>query len=242
MLAPLVGLLLLGAGVGVHLEQYSGLQLEDASRVLDALAHAIEKRTGVRPALDDPLWPSCQAADRCLPAIRIRTHAEDVVFVTMFGAPKKLRLIADRDPAPADSALRIELDLPRDETAWSEPLDKVASVLFPEARAPPANAANAADAKAAEIARPPPEVGLERYRRTWVALGAGALSLGVGIGFGIVSHNARRDIETIYMSNPDYESSLHRMRATGLVANILFGVAAACVIAGVVFFTADALD
>jgi hypothetical protein len=227
MIAAAFGLLFAGAGVGLHLDQYGGLQLEDATEVVDAIARAIEHETGTKPVLDDPLAPACTSDDRCLAAIRDRTKADDVVFVVVFGAPTKLRLIAERAAsARSGGEKKIELDVPRDRSAWTSPLERVAHQLFPEGKTLPAQPPIALEAT------PKPSGGLRTT--PIIAFAGGGVALATGIAFGIVSHNARTEIETTELSDSDYDSTLHRMRATGLVADILFGVAAACVIAGVV--------
>src|SRR5688572_8419299 len=114
MLATSLGLLLVGSGVGVHLEELGEMPLAEASSFADRLAEAIEARTGRRAVLDDPLWPACKESNRCVDAIRARTETEDVVLLRLYKGPTKIRLIAERLSLDGLRDARLEENVPHD--------------------------------------------------------------------------------------------------------------------------------
>jgi hypothetical protein len=233
-LAWALSLALLGSGVGVHLEEIGELPLEEGSELARELGRAVERRTGEHFVLDDPLWPPCQSADRCLAAIRDRTRANDLVLVKVYGAPTKIRLIAERLELGAISGQRVELNVPRAREQWTPTLDEAALALFP--KAPIAKRED--DAARAATAPPPQE---EERWPLWVpyaVLGTGALALAAGAAFGLSSSSARDRAETVELSDEEYARTIDRMRAHGLAANILFGTAAAGLGAGLALLIA----
>lgn len=218
-------------GVGIHLDEIGGLSLDDATSLAQSLGEAIERRTGIRPVLDDPLWPACQTDDRCLPAVRDRTRADHLVFIKVFGAPTKIRMIAERLPSADPGSVRFETDLPRGAASWSPLLDGAAERLFPDidrGDAQPAVAETAAivqdDGASSDLLWP------------LSALGASAALLGVGAAFGVSSLRARNAIETQPLSDDAYEDELSRMRSHGRVANVLFGTAGVALVVSIVLF------
>src|SRR5687768_6087322 len=132
MLAVSLGLLLVGSGVSIHLEELGEMPLEQASSFADGLAEAIEARTARRAVLDDPLWPECRDADRCVDAIRARTKTDDVVLLRLYSGPTKIRLYAERLSLDGLRDARIEENVPKEHAEWGPPIDKVAAQLFPE--------------------------------------------------------------------------------------------------------------
>jgi hypothetical protein len=227
----MIGLLLTASGVGVHLEDVGELPLEDAARLAQSLAQAIEKRTGQRSVVDDPLWPACQTGDRCTAAIRDRTQTNDIVFVRLFAAPLKIRLIAER-VAPKAEPRRTEVDLPKSDRAWSSALEPAAAALFPE---------GAAALKAAidTHTTTTPAVKPESGPASWILLGAGGVALGTGVGLGIVSRRARTAIQSEDLDDAAYGSAVTRMQVTAIAADILFLAAAACIVASLVLTMDD---
>src|SRR4029077_1796837 len=112
------------------LEESEELSIETAMQIAEGLGRAIETRSGLSPVIDDPVWGVCRAAARCLPEVRARTGAGDIVLVKLFGAPKKVRLIAQRFPLGRAPDPRFEINVPIEREGWTEPLEAAARALF----------------------------------------------------------------------------------------------------------------
>lgn len=157
------------------------------------------------------------------------------VSVEVRGAPVDVAILIDEKPARVE---RDEAGVAR-ARLWHEP-----GAVRVTARAPGgAERAGSADVTVgqvaavkldltgpAKVAAPSgPPVG------TWVAWGAGAVSLGVGIAFGAMAADASSKLETCAPACPEsLRSDAEAGKSSSLVANIAFGVGAAAVVAGAV--------
>ena len=235
MLAVSLGLLLVGSGVSVHLEELGEMPLQEASTFGDRLAEAIESRTARRAVLDDPLWPECREANRCVDAIRARTTTDDVVLLRLYSGPTKLRLIAERLSVDGLRDARIEENVPRDASAWSEPIANLAERLFPE---PPKPEEEVAD----RIVAPRPveeEIGFFDVA-PWAMFGASVATLAVSAGFGISSRSARKDLESAQPDDDTFGATFDRMQSHQRIANgCLAGGLAGIAVGGVLLMFAD---
>lgn len=218
MLGAAVGLLLVGAGVGLHLEQVAELTLEDASALAFQLGQALEPRVGGAPVIDDPLWPECARPDRCVDEVRLRTRAQELVYLRVLGGPTKIRLIAER-LEPGRSHPPITRNLTRERVTWAPELAALALALYPVALA-------RAPDESAVWTPPPPPPPAETNLVPLIPLGVGVAAAAVGVGFGLSSRALRQDLENGAIPDAEYDREVEHMRAHGLVANLLFGTAA----------------
>jgi hypothetical protein len=212
-----LGLALAAADVGIRVEEHEELSLETALHLSESLGRAIEARSGRTFVIDDFVWERCRAEDRCLNEARARTGAADIVLVKMFGAPKKIRLIAQRF---GKEATRAEINVPIESNAWGAPLEEVARLLFPnDRRVEPKKPEEAAVVPLKPL--PPPD---EVSHAPWVLIGAGATALIVGSVFGVSSRMARHSAENEALSDLEFADSRDRIKAHGWTANILWPV------------------
>lgn len=221
-------LLLLGAGVGLHLEQVAELSLEDASAVAIELVQALEPRVGGAAVLDDPLWPDCGRRDRCAEEVRQRTSASELVYLRVLGGPTKIRLIAER-LQPGLSHPPQTRTLPRDQKSWASELGELATALYPEVLPAPAE-------EPALVALPPVAAPPSRAWVPLVPIGVGVVLAGVGVGFGLSSRSTRETLETTALPEEEYQAGLSKMRTHGLAANLLLGTAVIAAATGVVLW------
>jgi hypothetical protein len=229
-----VALLLVGAGIGLHLEERENVTRETALHALEALGRAIETRTSTQPVLDDLDWSACTREDRCVTEIRARTRTSDLVLVRAFAGPQGLHLVIERLPAsaPAETA-QTRITLPKNEEAtWDASLAPAVAALFPEVKT------------RADIAVAPPTAAPRREEEAisvapWIVFGASALALGTGVAFGLSSRSAREQIERSRHDQLEYDELSGRQSAHGMAANVLFGAAAAGAVAGVVMLIID---
>jgi hypothetical protein len=234
MLAVRLGLLLVGSGVSVHLEELGETPLQEASTFAERLADAIESRTARRAVLDDPLWPECREASRCVDAIRARTKTDDVVMLRLYSGPTKLRLIAERLSLDGLRNARIEENFPREEKAWADPIANLTERLFPEPPKPEEEIT-----EGAEVPSPTEEsVGFFDVA-PWAVFGVSAAALAASAGFALSSRAARRDLA----NQPDedlYNSTFDRMQSHQRIANgFLVGGLAGIAVGGVLLMFAE---
>lgn len=221
-------LLLLGAGVGLHLEQVAELSLEDATALAVELGQALEPRVGGAAVLDDPLWPDCGRRDRCAEEVRQRTSAEELVYLRVLGGPTKIRLIAER-LQPGQAHPPLTRTLPRDRTGWASELAELATTLYPEVLpAPPQDPGL--------VAIPPAPAPQSNLLVPLVPIGVGVVLASVGVGFGLSSRSTRETLETTSLPDAEYQEGLSKMRTHGLAANLLLSTAVVAVAAGVVLW------
>jgi hypothetical protein len=234
MLAVSLGLLLVGSGVSVHLEELGEMPLEEASSFADRLAEAIEARTARRAVLDDPLWPECKEANRCIDAIRARTKTDDVVLLRLYSGPTKIRLYAERLSLDGLRDARLEENVPKERAEWGPPIDKLASQLFPEPPRPEEEAADVVSTTTVQESTGFFDVA------PWVVLGAGGATLIVSGVFGLSWRSARSDLME---PNPDpeaFDDAFNRMQSHGRIATgLLIGGLAGLAAGGVLLMFAD---
>lgn len=223
--APSVGLLLLGSGVSVHLEEYGEIALEEATAFVERVQRAVEEKTARRVVVDDPLWPDCQERSRCIDAIRARTDTEDVVLLRLFSGPTKIRLIAERLSLDSARDSRIERNIPKEPEAWPTQAADISTALFPETGA--ARAERIVDTSVAD------EGVTVMAVLPWVSIGISAAALGVGAGFGFSSRGARNALTgDAPLEDQEFRDTFDRMQTHGRVANGLFVTSAVALVVG----------
>jgi hypothetical protein len=234
MLAVSLGLLLVGSGTGVHLEEHGEMQLQEAASFAGRLTDAIEARTARRAVLDDPLWPECKDANRCVDAIRARTKTEDVVLLRLYAGPTKIRLIAERLSLDGLRDARIEENVPRDANGWNAPIEGLAERLFPEPPRPEETVAERV------VTTPPPDEAPGFFDvAPWVVLGTGAAALIASGGFAL-SWKSARDEVTRDPSQEEFDAAFDRIRTHGRLANgFLIGGLVGIATGGVLLMFAD---
>lgn len=219
MFAWALAFALVGADVGLRVEEHEDLPLETALRLAESLGRAIEQRTGRSFVIDDFVWEPCRAEDRCLGEARARTGAKDVILMKLFGAPKKIRVIAQRFGL---EATRSEANVPIEVNAWGVPLEEMARLLFPNDRKPEPKKVEEPPLVPVKTEPLPPQPSIA----PWVLLGAGATALVVGSVFGVSSRLARNTAEGEPLSDMQFADERDRLKAHGWAANILWPVGA----------------
>lgn len=223
--------LALAASVGLRLEEVGELSMEEGMALTRALANTIEKSTGQKVAIDDPLWSSCQRKDRCIEEIKARTRSDEVIFIKIFAGVTMLRVQVNRiGPQGAQEAA---LDVPNDAQTWSAPLRKLTLKLFPQARAQPDKPMKTLKKTTTD---PPPE---KTSIVPWVVLGVSAAVAGIGVGFGVSSRSARNDSQDPTLPDPRFDLLADRAQTHGIAANVLFISAALGAVTSVVLYLLD---
>ncbi len=221
-------MLLVTAGLGVHLEEVVDLPLRDATEVARAFADAAERRAGLPARVDDPLAPRCDRSRRCLGDVAARTDAEHLVFLRLIGGVTKIRVVAVRLDSSGLRRAEAVANLPRQLDQAEAPLDRLAGALFPERVEP--------------VVLPPlitadPMPGEEpsRLERAgpWLVIGFGVAAGVGGTALGLSSASARDRIETQGLTGTEYTDALGQMQDHGTAANVLYGVAVASVLTGI---------
>jgi hypothetical protein len=248
VLSAYVALLLVGADVGLRIDDARGVSNDDVAEICGVLGKAIEDRAKLTSAID-AAETSCTRADRCIEDLRARTGATDILFIRFLGVPTRIRLLIELFPLRATVASKtVELDLTRTRSSWAATLAGVAAELFPKREQPVAQ-----PARSPELQPPPektpPEIAVAPTSREpeeeddgwipWAVIGTGVVVGAVGIGFGVSSRNARS--EAISGPHTDAENAALEDRAIGhgIAANVMFVGAAIAIGAGVVLELLD---
>jgi hypothetical protein len=225
---PLAALLaLFGAGerIGVRVEDAQGLQQEEAEELAKLLARGIEAATGASVAIDDHLWQSeCKSEDRCAAEIRARTGAGELVFVSAFATPSRIRVLVERSEKRSAQA-----DLLRDRSAWPRVLSGFAEILFADGRR------LLSTAPAIEAAAPQAESARASVLPGYLAFGGAAILGGVGVAFRLSSNAAAARVDNLSVPTEALAAERDRARSDGVVSNLLIGGAAVLVASGVVY-------
>lgn len=225
-----IALTLAGATVGIRLEESEELSIEEAMQITEAFGRAIEARSGLTPVIDDPVWGVCRAADRCLSEVRSRTGANDVVLVRLFGAPKKVRLVAQKFRLGMPPDQRYEINVPIEREAWNAPLEEAARNMFE----PKVELKARVEPPKLELHKDPPPIApaSETSIAPWVLIGAGATALIAGSVLGLSSRSARGAVETEPHTDAEVEELTDRLKVHGWTANVLFSVSVLSVAGG----------
>lgn len=238
-----LGLILAASTVAVHAEESRDLPPDDVRALLGMLSSAIQRRTEQAPVVQPFAGGSpCTDRSRCLLEVLHATGAREVVPVRILAVPSRIRVIAELRNARLDVLRRAQVDLAREPSQWPASLDAMALALFP-ANSPPSltPALDAAPEARPRVAPPLLEPDLvaesevEPRRWPWWLVGGGAVAGGVAIALGVENASARDEGERSPLPPARVEALQDTTRATGLGANILFGVAATSIITGAVF-------
>lgn len=205
-------MLLVSAVVGLRIDDVAELPLERAVELATAIGRAIEQDGGGSFVVDDPSWSRCTEADRCLGELRART-GPSLVLLRLYAGLTQIRVDAER---PDPSGRSATLDVPLDPSRWPQAVHPLVHALFPELdhRAP---------AEVLLVAAPPPGPAAEVRALPWVIAGAGVALLMVGVVCGVVSRNARSEVETVEHAPPDIAQLSSTTKTYGLAADLLFG-------------------
>ncbi len=132
MIAAQVGLVVLGS-LALHVDETTDVTDKDAWQIVQALSAAIEKQTGLTPAIDPGRSPElCIASDTCVRAVLSRTGKSEGVFVRLAGTPAGTTVTAERTAGGGAPPVRAQIDLPRQPATWPAFLQGAAILLFPE--------------------------------------------------------------------------------------------------------------
>src|SRR5262245_50384683 len=97
MFALLVGLMLFGADVGIHVEVREDVSLQESLAIAEALSAGIAREVGWPARIASPEWVSCGAERAaCIREVKNATHTEQVLMLKIFGTSTRVRVIAER--------------------------------------------------------------------------------------------------------------------------------------------------
>jgi hypothetical protein len=234
----LFGLLFIASVPGMHLDRAVGIPLESAFTVVRAVADAVERRTGVAPVIDDPVWSSCDRKDRCLLEVASRLHAQELIFVRVFGGPTRLKVVSERIAVQADGSglvsRNFDSTLAKEGSGWADALDQVAAELFPEILPP---------SKPDELRPAPPALRPELSARPrllpWVLTGVAIASGAIALGFALDARAARSSLEAKVLPDQEYAPLRARVDESGPLSNGFLIGALLVSAAGAVLFLAQ---
>lgn len=225
-------LLLLGATVGISVDEVRGVDPAQTAELTDALLLAVEDASGAVAVVDTRIWNACKRADRCLEEVRVRTKARDVVFVQLFGGVRRVRISAERvreDGSRTSSSGTLAL-----RTDPKAPLAKIAAQLFPEGPALPT------PAPPVTVTVPPPEPATNWP--AWIAGATTVAATGVAVGFGLSARSAASSLDNRVTSRAEYDALSGRADDHGAISNIAIATAAVGAAVAITFVLLDVFE
>ena len=173
-------LLLIGAAIGLSVDEVQGVERDEAAKIVTALENALVKVAGRRVVPDSALWRDCEKSERCLDDIRARTNATDIVVVAMFKGVTKIRVEVRRFPPndgrPAEATANLKIG-----EAPEDAMLEVAKAILPNAQ--PHSGTVTAPA-------PPPATSSALVWPAWVTGGIAVASAGGAVAFGVSADHA----------------------------------------------------
>jgi hypothetical protein len=241
-----LGLMLLGAGgIAIHVEDARDVSEQQIGYIVADLSSAIARRTGETPRIStfEP-GEECGRKDRCVGSIRSETGADDIVFVRLFAAPTRVRVVAELVDDSKGIVQRARADLSRSRRRITgatelEAIDALAGELFPSGTPPPAKPVAAGITVAATTS---PMMQLEQDDSRlwpWWVIGGSVVAGGFGAWLGLQNTRARDEGMMPGVPPSRVDELQDRTFATGMGANILIGVAATGLITGTVLLLTE---
>lgn len=235
MSSSLLGLLLVGAGLGLHLEESGELPIGRSVELLEAVAEVIRLETGVLPVIDSPDWSDCEMQDAaCQALVRSRTRTDELILVRAFAGLTKIRveLLRLRDP---EAAFSTRGDLPIEPEEWSTALVPLVRPLFPDPRDPVLLGAREPNVVVSD-----PTGGTVKSGRSpgpWIVIGASAVAAGFGIGFFASSQDARSELVSGRLfSSEEFDELNGRLETHSILSGLLLGTAVTGLVTGVAWW------
>jgi hypothetical protein len=227
MLLAQAAALILGARIGLYVEDHVGVAAQRADRVTQEVQAALGRLSGAAIAVEPPF--RCDSEDRCVGEIRTRTRADEVVMLRMFAGPTRIRLLAERVAIAGRTAVSAEAELKQDEETWKSALDAVAATLFPESAA-----------KSGTVIVSP--TSLEPHKRDYVPLIAACSSAALLVAGGVFV--ARRSSDQSALPSgavvpTDYWNNHSQLETDTSLAVGFLAAGAAALVVGVVWALTD---
>lgn len=225
-----IGLLLVGAAIGLHADIVGELPKPQAQELIATIERAAAKRAQAPVILDDQEG-GCDEIERCITAVRSRTSSFELLLLRLVAGPTKTRVIAEHYTAEATSVpdARSEVDVSRDPQSWAEAIERLVVATVPVRSAKdPAALLSVAPARA----EPFPWAGT-------LTTGAGAALLAVGAGLAIGSAGSRSSASGTARAPEDTRALLSSAGTQAILADVALVVGAGVIaFGGALFFQA----
>ncbi|MFO0726518.1 MAG: hypothetical protein U1E65_22220 [Myxococcota bacterium] len=217
-----LGLVLIGATVGVHVETLGALSPGETDELVQAILHQAGARTDARLVLDEERG-GCTEIDKCITAVRSRTSSFELLMVRIVAGPRKIRVIVEHFLPEATSLAdrRGETELSREPKSWGEPLGALLDPIV--LRAAPA------EVRGPSVAPLPPRP------FPWLAAGSlagGAALTGIGVGLALLSSGSASSLRSAQMDAPSTNAAIGQVGSTAVAADVLWIVGAGAIAFG----------
>lgn len=218
-----IGLLLVGAAIGLHADIVGELPKAQAQELIGAVERAAAKRAQVPVVLDEQEG-GCDEIERCITAVRSRTSSFELLLLRLVAGPTKTRVIAEHYTAEATSVpdARSEVDLSRDPQSWGEAVERLVAAIVPIRSAKdPASLLSVAPVRARAF----PWAGT-------LTTGAGAALLAVGAGLAVGSAGSRSSASGSARMPEDTRALLSSAGTQAILADVALIVGASVIAFG----------
>jgi hypothetical protein len=233
--SSLLGLLLLGAGLGLHLDENGELSMGRSVELLETVAEVIRFETGVLPVIDSPDWSDCQMQDdACQTLVRSRTRTDELILLRAYAGLTKIRVELVRLRNGAEP-LTTRGDLPLEKESWALSLAPLVRPLFPDPLDPVLLGAREPNVVVVDPSGVQPRA--SRSPGPWILIGSSAVAAAFGIGFFASSQDARSELVSGRLfSSEEFDELNGRLETHSILSGILLGSAVSGLVAGVAWW------
>ncbi|MBI4819262.1 MAG: hypothetical protein HY791_23525 [Deltaproteobacteria bacterium] len=213
---------LIASTVTIHVSETSDLASDEAKSIVSELSAALTSRLDEAPVLDSD-WSKCAPSAQNAEAVARRTGATEVVFLELYDAPSRIRVVASRIASEGSAPLVAETDTPR---GLSHPeLVKIAERLFPTMR----SSSELSMSTSVSSREAPSRLG------PVTVLVAGGVALGAGLWFGAKSVSARDELAGGGVPTDRIRPLVDEANGNALLGNVLFTTAGALAVGALVW-------
>ena len=248
-----IGVLLLGATMGIHIEAVDGLPKKTLGPILKRLKTGFESQTGDKVKLDRKVG-LCVEKPECIAKVKARTKAGKLLFLTLKKGNEKANKLVTTIVFENGEKKKIGVKIPVKKKIWDKLFPKLVQKLLkykPKntavAQAPPPvpGAGSAAPVPTLNATPQQPNVVQASPAESdfsWTPLAtmaAGLVAGGAGVYFGLQSSKARSSALAGSHEIAEIEALNKDIRTNGMTANILMGTAVLGLATGAVLFILD---
>lgn len=221
----MLGLLLLGATLALHVEEVGEVPPPLGAALVETLADLAAQRTGLTVVIDEERG-ECLAGQPCAAAVASRTSASEVVLVRLLGGPLRVRVVLEH----VGRARRGEADVAR---SWTPEARETLAALVAEVLDAPAPEATLA------AVGPTTTPALEAPTVPWLAVGLVSAGVASAVGATLLGVVSQSTTDELRAGASDVAGLGEAARGQALVSHVLWAVAAGAVAAGVTAWLAE---
>ena len=268
MVSASIGMLVLGATMGIHIEGVKDVPKKELGAILKRLKTGFEAK-GDKVKLDRKVGP-CVESPECVAEVRTRTKAQKILFLQLNKGDAKANKLITTIMFEDNQRRKIGVKIPVKRSIWDKLFPKLVSKLLKlkpgaavakapsNSAPPPVPGASSAPPPIPGASTAPPPVATNPAVTTtpnltqatvgtssefswapWATIAGSLVAGGAGIYFGLQSSSARTSALSASHEVAEIEALNNDIYVNGMTANALLGTAVVGLATGVVLFFID---